>query len=96
MAHALYSFKVDDDGKVRIGHVFFGANEAAARRVLEEHAEICPKFGPAHRRGDTIELTEELEELPEADEDSLSEFLDLEDDEDEDGEDEEEETLGRA
>jgi len=82
MATALYSFKVDDDGKVRIGHVFFGANEAGARKVLEEHAEICPKFGPAHRRGDTIELSEELEELPEANEESLKEFLDLEGEED--------------
>jgi hypothetical protein len=92
MATALYSFKVDDDGKVRIGHIFFGATEAAARKVLEEHAEICPKFGPAHRRGDTIEVTEELYALPEANEESLSEFLDLEDDEDE----EEEESLEDA
>ena len=90
MAIALYSFKVDDDGKVRVGHVFFGATEAAARKVLEEHAEACPKFGPAHRRGDTIEIAEELDELPEADEESLKEFLDLDDDEDDDEEEEEE------
>jgi hypothetical protein len=90
MATALYSFKVDDDGKVRVGHVFFGATDAAARKVLEEHAESCPKFGPAHRRGDTIELSEEIDTLPKADEESLKEFLDFDDDEDGEIEEEEE------
>jgi len=84
MVTALYSFKVDDDGKVRIGHVFFGANEPAARKVLEEHAEICPKFGPAHRRGDTIELLEQLDDAPEANEESLKEFLGFDEDEEDD------------
>jgi hypothetical protein len=90
MATALYSFKVDDDGKVRVGHVFFGATEAAARKALEEHAATCPKFGPAHRAGDTIEIAEELDALPAPDEESLKEFLDLDDGE-EDEEIEEEE-----
>ena len=89
MATALYSFKVDDDGKVRVGHVFFGATDAAARKVLEEHAEACPKFGPAHRRGDTIELTEEIDAVPAPDEESLKEFLGFDDDEEDDGEEEE-------
>jgi hypothetical protein len=90
MATALYSFKVDDDGKVRVGHIFLGANETAARRVLEEHAEACPKFGPAYRHGDTIELVEEIDELPGADEESLKEFLDLEGEEDDEPDEDEE------
>lgn len=88
MATALYSFKVDDDGKVRVGHVFFGATEAAARKTLEEHAEACPKFGPAHRAGDTIELTEELDAPPTADEESLKEFLGFDEGEEDEEDDE--------
>lgn len=90
MATALYSFKVDDDGKVRVGHVFFGLTEAAARKALEEHAAVCPKFGPAHRGDATIEMTEELDALPAPDEESLKEFLGFDEDEEDELEEEEE------
>lgn len=88
MKTALHSFKIDSDGAVRVQHVFYGETEEDARSLLEEHAEACPKFGPAVAAGDTIEVTEELDALPTPD--TVDDFVPGEpDDEDEEEEDEE-------
>jgi hypothetical protein len=83
MPTALYSFKIDSDGRVRVGHIFFAANDAEAEKLLKAHADACPKFGPAHKAGETIEIGVELDTLPEADEASLEEFLEIDDDDEE-------------
>jgi hypothetical protein len=93
MATALYSFKLDSDGKIRVAHVFFGEDDAEAEANLKAHAEICPKFGPAFRKKETVEIPVEIDALPEGDEDELGEWLDellgLEADDDDDTEDDE-------
>lgn len=76
MATAVFSFKVDADGKVTIAHVFFGATKAAAEAEMRQHAEICPKYGPAWRTNQTIEFAREIDALPPADGDELEEWLD--------------------
>jgi hypothetical protein len=76
MATAVFSFKVDADGKVTIAHVFFGATKTAAEAGMRHHAEICPKYGPAFRSGETIEFAREIAELPPADGDDLEDWLD--------------------
>ena len=76
MAIALISFKVDPDGKVRVAHIFFAASQAAAEAELRQHADVCPKFGPAWRGNQTIEFAREIPELPPADGDDLEEWLD--------------------
>ncbi len=76
MPAALFSFKVDPDGQVRIAHVFFGPTKAAAEAELRQHAEVCPKFGPAYKANQTIEYARELVDLPPSDGDELEEWLD--------------------
>lgn len=76
MPIALFSFKTDSDGKVRMAHIFFGATKAQAEQQLKEHADICPKFGPAFRADETTEFAREIAELPPADGDELEEWLD--------------------
>jgi hypothetical protein len=77
MATAVFSFKIEHtDGKVTMAHVFFGATKAAAEAQMRQHAEICPKYGPAFHAGKTIEFAREIEELPPADGDDLEEWLD--------------------
>jgi hypothetical protein len=73
---AIFSFKIDEDGKVAVGHIFFGATKAAAEAGMRQHAEICPKYGPAWRTNQTTEFAREIEELPPADGDALEEWLD--------------------
>lgn len=90
MPIALYSAKIDGDGRVRVIHIFLASNEGEARKQLEQHAAGCAKFGPAVKEGNTIDIVADVDQLPEADEDSISEFLDLEDEEDEEEEPEEE------
>jgi len=87
MPIALHSFKIDNDGAVRVQHVFYGETEDDAREMLEKHAEVCPKFGPAVAAGDTIEVIEELDTLPTPD--TVDEFVPGEPDEDDDGDDDE-------
>lgn len=82
MSWALHSFKVDHDGKIRVAHTFYGETEHEATSHLHGHADICPKFGPAYKANETIEILVEIDELPEADEDSLREFLEVETDDD--------------
>jgi hypothetical protein len=76
MPAALFSFKVDSDGHVRIAHVFFASTKAAAEAEMRGHAEICPKFGPALRTNQTIEYVREIPNLPPADGDDLEEWVD--------------------
>jgi hypothetical protein len=73
---AIFSFKIEADGSVSIAHVFFGATKAAAEAMMRQHAEICPKYGPAWRTNQTIEFAREIAELPPADGDALEEWLD--------------------
>ncbi|MGH8863089.1 MAG: hypothetical protein ACREVZ_00330 [Burkholderiales bacterium] len=88
MPIALHSFLIDPHGKIRMAHVFYADDEDAARVLLLEHAQACPKFGPAYRGKETIEIIEEIDAYPEAEEDELADFLDL-DEEEEEGEEEE-------
>jgi len=76
MSTALFSFKLDSDGKVRMAHVFFAETRHAAETELRQHADICPKFGPAFRADETTEFAREIAELPPADGDDLEEWLD--------------------
>jgi hypothetical protein len=76
MPTAVFSFKVDADGKVTIAHVFFGATKAAAEAEMRQHADVCPKYGPAFRTNQTIEFAREIPELPPADGDDLEDWLD--------------------
>jgi hypothetical protein len=76
MATAVFSFKVDADGKVTMAHVFFGSTKHAAEAEMRGHAEICPKYGPAFRANETIEFAREIDALPPADGDELEEWLD--------------------
>jgi hypothetical protein len=94
MPTALYSFKLDSDGKIRVAHVFFGEDDAEAEANLIAHADICPKFGPAFKKKETVEIPVEIDTIPEGDEDAIDDWLDellgLEADEDDEEEDEEE------
>lgn len=90
MPIALYSAKVDHDGRVRVIHIFLAPNEAEAEKLKEKHAGGCAAYGPAVKAEETIDIPVEVDELPEADEQSLEEFLDIDSGEEED-EDEEEE-----
>lgn len=89
MATALWSVKIDKDGKIRTAHVFFGEDDAEAEANLKAHAAICPKFGPAFNNKETVEIPVELDELPEGDEDAIADWLDdwlgLEEEEDDMG-----------
>lgn len=67
MAIALHSYKIDDDGEIRVCHTFYGDTLAEAEKVLADHAEICPKYGPAYKADDTIEVVDEIEDLPTTD-----------------------------
>lgn len=86
MPIALHSFKIDADGKIRVAHTFYADDEDEARVLLLEHAQACPKFGPAYRAEETIEIAEEIDALPEGDEDDLADFLNLEEEEEEEEE----------
>jgi hypothetical protein len=77
MASAIYSFKVDQDGKIRIGHIFFGKNDDEAWANLEGHADICPKFGPAYQASETIEIETTIDAIPDADVEELEDFIGL-------------------
>lgn len=84
MPVALHSFKVDDDGEVRICHTFYGKNSAQALQAQRDHAKDCPHYGPALKKGDTIDIEEEIDLMPMADEEELVDFLGLNDEEEDD------------
>jgi hypothetical protein len=77
MPSAIYSFKVDPDGEIRIGHIFFGKDDDEAWANLESHAEVCPKFGPAYQASETIEVETEIDAIPDADVEDLEDFIGL-------------------
>jgi len=83
---AIYSAKVDDDGRVRVIHIFLGPNEQECEKLQEKHAKGCLSYGPALEAEKTIDIVADVDKLPEADEDSISDFLDLEDEEEEEEE----------
>jgi hypothetical protein len=95
MPIALYSAKVDHDGRVRVIHCFLAPNEEEAEKLQEKHAEGCRAYGPAVDAEETIDIPVEVDTLPEASEASLEEFLGLlpdgEEEEPEEDEEEEEE-----
>lgn len=79
MPKAVISFKIDQDGAqrtVRLAHITFAETQAEADAEMAGHADICPKFGPAFRKGETVEFIREIEELPPADPDELEAWLD--------------------
>jgi hypothetical protein len=86
MSIALYSFKEDKNGEISVAHIFFGKTEEEATQNLKAHADICPKFGPAHKAGTTIERFVEIDHIPLPDDGDIDEFLDLEDGDDEEDE----------
>jgi hypothetical protein len=88
MPVALHSWKIDDDGEIRVRHTFFARTEAEADKLLEQHAGGCKAYGPAVEQGDTIEIVEEIDELPDAE---ALEDIDGDGDDGEEGEDQEEE-----
>lgn len=96
MPIALYSAKIDHDGRVRVIHIFLAPNEAEAEKLKDKHAGGCAAYGPAVKADETIDIPVEVDELPEADEQSLEEFLDLDDEEEEDQEEDEEEEDGES
>jgi hypothetical protein len=75
MPTAVFSFKVDDDGSVTLLHVAFDPTKSGADRGIKQHADICPKFGPAFRTNQTIEFAREIAEMPPSDSDELEEWL---------------------
>lgn len=95
MPTALWSVKIDRDGKIRVAHVFFGEDDAEAEANLKAHADVCPKFGPAYKNKETVEIHVKIDDLPEGDEDEIGEWLDdlldLDDEEDDEEQEDEEE-----
>lgn len=64
MAVKLSAYKIDEDGRIRIKHTFYGRNEDEATRYYEEHQNVCKKFGPAVAEGRVIVFVEEIDEIP--------------------------------
>lgn len=89
MPVVLYSFRKTVDGIMF--HGFMAPNSKIAEKMERAHAAICPQFGPALEKEETIEVEFEADELPEFDEESLEEFLEIDDDDDAGDEVEEEE-----
>jgi len=92
MPQALYSF-IQENGRVIVGHIFFGKDEAEAEKWKKHHLESCEYFRAANREGRTIEFSAELDDLPEPEQEDLELYVfgDEEDEFDEEEEDEEEE-----
>lgn len=89
MAVALHSFKIDDDGKVRVQHTFYAETEEEAEQMLAAHAGGCEAFGPAVKHGNTAEIVEEIDVLPEPE--TVGDFVGGEDvDDDDDGDEDDE------
>jgi hypothetical protein len=86
MAIALHSFKIDADGGIRVQHIFYGETLQDAEVLMEAHADDCPKFGPAYKAGNTIQVVEHDTDLPTPD--TVDDFVGGHEDDD-DSEDEE-------
>jgi len=84
MPTVLYSFRKTDKGIMF--HGFMAPNGNVAEEMEQEHAAVCPVFGPALEAGKTIEIEVEEDELPTFDADSLTDYLQASDVDEEDEE----------
>ena len=64
MAWKIEAYKIDEDGRIRIKHTFYGHSEAEADRYFEEHQSVCKKFGPAVEAGRVVTFSEEIDDIP--------------------------------
>lgn len=64
MAIALHAYKVDEDGRITVQHIFYGETEDEADAGFQAHVKICPKFGPAEKEGRIISFYQEIDEVP--------------------------------
>jgi hypothetical protein len=74
MATLLLSFKRGDRGEILI-HGTLAPTSARSAKMMEEHADICPKFGPAYKNDETIEEEIEVDSIPEFDADAIGEWV---------------------
>lgn len=100
MPTLLLSFKRNSDSRLLI-HGTLAPNEKQAEAEMHGHALICPKFGPARKNGETIEMAIDVDDIPEFTEEAINEWVDdlfcLEsEDEEEEEEDEEEDEDGHS
>jgi hypothetical protein len=65
MAFALTVDKLDDDGLIRVRHVFYGETEEECETLRDAHGAGCKAFGPALDQDRVIEELEEIDEIPE-------------------------------
>ena len=102
MATLLLSFKRNADSRILI-HGTLTPNEKVSESEMADHAALCPRFGPARKAGETIEVLIDVDNIPEFDEEAIYEWVDdvfglehedSEDDPDAPEEEEEEETEG--
>lgn len=56
----------EDDGSVKVRHVFFGEDEDEAQEAMEDHMESCHALRTAEEEGRTGMFTEPIDddELP--------------------------------
>jgi hypothetical protein len=69
MAFSLTVDKLEDDGTIRVRHVFYGETIEECEKLRDEHGAGCKAFGPALDRDDVIEEEEEIDEIPEWEDD---------------------------
>lgn len=71
------------DGRIGVMHIFYGRTEAEARRRMEAHGDVCPRFGPALKADDvTMEIIEiDDDEWPSEEDPTAGEDLDSDEDE---------------
>jgi hypothetical protein len=65
MAFALHVDKLEDDGTIRVRHIFYGETREDCERERDAHGAGCAAFGPALRADRTIEEFEDIDEIPE-------------------------------
>ena len=65
MAFSLTVDKLEDDGTIRVRHIFFGDTEEECEALRDAHGAGCAAFGPALELDEVIEEVEEIDEIPE-------------------------------
>jgi hypothetical protein len=65
MAFSLTVDKLEDDGTIRVRHIFYGDTEKECEELRDTHGAGCKALGPAIERDDVMEEVEEIEEIPE-------------------------------
>lgn len=92
MPTVLISFKKSPSGHIMF-HGFTGPSDSVTEKEQTGHGSICPQYGPALKKGETIDFSIDVDELPEFDEESLADWIDelfgIEGDDDEEDEGEE-------